>query len=369
MEVLPTLSPLEDITISTSNLSVGPLIELAPQFKRLKIEGVNIADADHRSDAIAMVSAFGSIEQLDLSEASFGVDPDELALLSRLTSLKQLHLSNRDPMTSLSPLSALTQLEDLSVCADPDADWSPLSSMKKLRCLRQNGYVDEWNESSMRTLAALPELTSLIRPTKLSSSFPLPQVKEMEIWNESDDMLMLDAGCCMNVTELMVLGPVDVAGLVRCFPNLKNLEYFDRPPDIRLDPRPLAGLVQLERLSLNMHPSNRQWMTFLAGMDSIQHLTMESLDDVSVLRNMKKLRTLVLFSLASSKDISPLAELTQLRELNLEGTDVCSVACLRGHPSLVMLHLPEQANNQELMVDGEYALPNLKELWLGSKRV
>lgn len=269
-------------------------------------------------------------------------------------------------MASLAPLAVFTQLEELSVTADIDADWSPVSNLKKLRYLKQMGDASHWNESYMRTLASLPALTEVVEPTNLSSAFPLPQVKKMTIWNDGHDVLVLDEGCDVDVTELKVTGPVDCASLVRCFPNLKALVYSDIPADGRVDPLPLDELAQLERLKLITCSSKN--LSFLIGMVNMVHLSVGPIDDLSMLRNMKKLRSLRL-QVSTVEDVAVLVELPELRVLDLDGTRVRHVACLRGHPRQMDVHLPDEADDQELMVDGKYALPNLKVLRLGWKVV
>lgn len=93
----------------------------------------------HGADAVAVVKALESIEELDLRGARIGGHLEELEQLSRLTSPKQLHLSDNVKVDNLAPLSVLTQLEELSVVACRGADWNPLSNMKKPRYLKQGG--------------------------------------------------------------------------------------------------------------------------------------------------------------------------------------------------------------------------------------
>jgi hypothetical protein len=242
--------------------------------------------------------------------------------------------------------------------------------MQRLRYLIQWGDATKWNESSMRTLSQLPLLTTLLVPTKLSSRFPLPQVKKMELWNENDAVLVFDRGCCVNVTELKMYGPFNLASLVRCFPNVEDLKIVEWLPNVGVGPTPLTSLPRLKHLSVLAGSSNHHKLAFLSEMTGIQSLVLESIGDLSLLRNMKnELRELTLYSVPSG-DISILAELTQLRKLNLERCDVRSVGCLRSHPSLMELRLPSKANYQELMdANGECSMPNLKEIWLWSKRV
>lgn len=167
----------------------------------------------------------------------------------------------------------------------------------------------EWNESSMRTLSKLPLLTTLVDTTKLSRRFPLPQVKEMELYNRRNKMLVFGTGCCVNVTELTVSGTTDLTSLVRCFPKLEVLKFLPTRPDIRTDPSPLKNLTRLKQLNAVVHPSKHATLAFLAEMDNLQSLELNTIGDLSLLRSMKGLRELALQSVPS-RDISILAELT-----------------------------------------------------------
>lgn len=216
----------------------------------------------------------------------------------------------------------------------------------------------------MLALASLPLLASLIGPTQLSSAFPLPQVETIEIWSHSRATLDLDAGCCVNVTKLMVMARVSAGSLVRCFPNLKDLGYYA----VHGDARPLGELLKLRRLSLHVRSSQRGGMTFLLGLVNMQHLDVGPINDLSVLRNMKKLRSLAPRFL-KLEAVTSLLEFPRLSELDITVSRVRDVACLRGHPSLTKVRLPHNMSERELMVNGNYALPSLKELWVGSKMV
>jgi len=375
----PVLSPLEDVTVlyGTGTLSADPLLLVAPKLKRAKFSDFSFDCAVERPPAVAMMATLANIQELYLKRMHFGSEyPHELAVLSRLTTLKKLILTDEEDAPSLAPLSVLTELEELQVCARPDADWSPLLSLKKLQYLNQRGDATKWNESSMRTLLQLPLLATLLGATKLSSRFPLPQVKKMELLNQDfHAVLDFDPGCCVNVTDLTVSGTVDLASLVQCFPNVEGLKIALHQSDVRVGPSPLKSLTHLKHLSVLVDSSNHHELAFLAEMTSIQSLELSSISDLSLLRSMSELRELTLHNVPS-KDISILAELTQLRKLTVtpDRGDVRTVACLRSHPSLMELRLYDKAKYRKLMdANGKCLMPNLKEIWLwrwlGWKRV
>lgn len=226
-------------------------------------------------------------------------------------------------------------MEELWVHCDPAFDWSPLSNLKKLRSLSQGAFLDDWNESSMRALQTLPLLTHLRWPTKLSSEFPLPQVKEMNIFIRGPATQVLDASCCVEVEKLTVSGPINVASVAHCFPNIKQLDYGSDPSIHRVDARPLGDLLKLEDLRVPLGCAEYGDFSFLAGLVNLQRLDLRHLliADLSVLRNMTNLRSLTL-SETRAEDISVLAGLKRLRMLDLRDTRVCAVSYLRGHPSL-----------------------------------
>lgn len=115
-KTFPVLSPVEDVSImyGTGDLSVDPLVKVGPQLKRLSFEASMFFTI-----TAPLGAALTSIQELDLTDVHFGSSPEELAVVSRLTTLKKLYFPVEDEISSLAPLSTLTQLEELGICPGP----------------------------------------------------------------------------------------------------------------------------------------------------------------------------------------------------------------------------------------------------------
>ena len=131
-----------------------------------------------------------------------------------------------------------------------------------------------------------------------------------------------------NLKELQLGGRNRITDL-RPLTNLTNLTYLyiwhrevaDMPRVTNLDIRPLSGLINLKRLSLEN--SGISDISLLAGLKELQHLGLSynTIEDISPLAGLKKLIHLNL-SDNSITDLSPLSGLTNLRELWIEGNPV-----------------------------------------------
>jgi len=80
---------------------------------------------------------------------------------------------------------------------------------------------------------------------------------------------------------------------------------------------------------------------FLAGMTGLTNLTLnlEPITDLEALRPLTRLKVLNLSYCSKLKDISAVADMPELEELDLDGTAVTSLEVLRGHNRLISLSL------------------------------
>lgn len=366
ISALTPLVDLEELRVTSCSVqSLWVLGSVAHRLRVLELRDVAFNDPGTPNERSAVIASLVRVEQLKLEFMDF-LDNGALVSLSQLVGLKELHLGF-DFKDDLSPLAALTQLEQLSVIASPYADWSSIANMTKLRALTQNGSYNEWSASSARALQSLPALTRLWLPFKLMREYPLLHLKTLEVRPDWGQVARFDPGCCPNVQTLTISGRVDLHNLDRAFPRLKSLDLFvlTRCEDFR----PLRSLTQLEHLTLppdygrDDDAAIYRGFTFLSGMTRMESLHMKyvPIDDLSVLRGMSRLRRLDL-SRSRVEDLTVLAGLRHLRSLFLGGTIVKDVSCLRGHPSLRELHLPAGANPAPLKTETSFTLPNLVHL-------
>lgn len=368
-EVLKALPLLEELSLRSCEIeSLDALRAVAPRLKALDLEGSLLDDYEvGRAEKDAFVASLVSVERLNLRGTDFESTERNLTPIANLTRLRVLQLSEH--FDDLSPLAGLVNLEELSLLGSQDADWGPIAGLTKLRSVDQFNDITNWNESSTRALQRLPLLTKLEGATKLAAAFPLKHLREIHFGVHGSELAVLEAGCYPGVDKVETSGLVDLASVVRCFPNVRSL-YVSSFQSDTVDLRPIAFLPGLTELRIGCDSSINDNFAFLKPLVNLEllHMYSQPIEDLSVLRGKKKLRVLWL-ERSSIHDITVLAELLDLREVRLRETSVTDVSCLRGHPHMRTLLLPQKANATVLLEESGIALPNVIHMTCGCDTV
>ena len=215
----------------------------------------------------------------------------DLSPLVGLTQLENLKLSNARNLSDLSPLAGLTQLNYLSLDRTSVSDLSPLEGLNRLTDL----FLNETPVSDLSPLAGLTQLGDLgLSGTSVSDLSPLAGLTQL--WSLG-----------LSGTSVSDLSPLE--GLNR----LTDLLLHGTPVS---DLSPLAGLTQLGDLGL----SN------------------SSISDLSPLADLTQLWSLGLSS-TSISDFSPLEGLTWLNYLSLNDNNISDLSFLEGLTNLIYLSL------------------------------
>lgn len=369
MHLLHAPSRLEKLVLIGWRVdSLNALTRLAPQLKLLTVQSAGTSNESVTQEAKdALVNALTSVQHLDLCGTTFA-SASNLTPIARLASLKDLHLDLQ--LSDLTPLAELHELQELAIRTTSTVDWSPIAKLKHLRSVNQGSHVGNWNPTSMPALQALPRLTQLKKPTKLSGAYPLQHLEELQLIYEGSGAVALEAKCCPNVTRLWLIGSVDIATIAACFPKVKGLQCsrFEDCENVKVFS--LAKLTQLEYVRVPTGCVDYDGFLFLIGLTNMRHVDLTDLpiSDLGVLRNMTRLRSLFL-DRTRVKDISDVVKLECLRVLHLRDTAVRDLSSLRGHPQLRRLVLPREADWTVLQVDDGVALPNCIEIRRGYQTV
>ncbi len=234
-------------------------------------------------------------------------------------------------------------------------DFSPLEKLTNLQTLLLS-YM-----SNLVDVSALANLTQLevleLSNTAVSDVSALANLTQLEVL-ELSNTAVSDVSALANLTQLEVLELNGTAVDVSTLANLTQLRALGLSntavSDVSALVSTLANLTQLVRLGL----SN----TAVSDVSALANLTqLRSLElaftavDVSTLANLTQLRALGLYNTAVS-DVSALANLTQLRSLDLSLTAVSDVSALANLTQLVRLYLRGTA------VSDVSALANLTQL-------
>ncbi|MBP7050944.1 MAG: leucine-rich repeat domain-containing protein [Phycisphaerae bacterium] len=213
--------------------------------------------------------------------------------LSELTSLTQLCLT-MNQISDVTPLAGLTGLTELHLARNQVSDISPLGGMMDLRLL----YLDN------------------NRIADISSLHGKNQMEKLSLWNNGVSDISPLSGMT-GVTSLWLASNQvsDISGLAG-MTNLAELSLGDNPIS---DLTPLAELTSITSLSLRNNGLTE--IGFLANLHDLLVLDLannQEITDISVVAGMPQLQNLNLYWNHVS-DLSPLMGLT-----NLQWTDVRS---------------------------------------------
>ena len=294
---------------------------------RLRVESPDLKDLTGLEHAT-------NLENLSLGGTGMVSD---LTPISNLTSLKTLNASSNQ-ISDIRPLANLTNLAGLSLWSNEIQDISPLANLTKLTYLNAGGNHIE----------NLEPLTGLIRLRTLDLS---------------GNRVIADIAPLANLTALETLrldknAITDVAPLVG-LTNLKGL---------RIDENPIydfGPLLQLEEVELdteideklnrvvevpdpNLKRAIRDVLALPDGvpltqlqMQRLTRLRVESPDlrDLTGLEHAINLEDLSLGTVGMVSDLTPLANLTSLRNLNVARNQISDIRPLAGLIGLTHLNL------------------------------
>ena len=290
-EIVATLS-------SSDSVVVKPIV---PRTERIPGASVYIPDANLREVIeVALDKAPGDVitaedmkALLDLRGVGRGIR--DLTGLETATDLEELYLQN-NPISDISPLAGLVKLKEINLRKSSLSDLSPLSELIMLKEVRFSGEL----------IVDLSPLAGLIN------------LEGIGAWDTSIS---------------------DVSPLV----GLTKLRWLELQGSPILDFSPLAGLTSLKRLEI--YNAKTSDLSPLKGLTGLQKLVIggSKISNVSPLAGLINLEYLALFGNGHISDISSLASLKSLEELDLSTNNISNVSPLAALRNLKVLYL--QRNN------------------------
>ena len=220
-----------------------------------------------------------------------GKNPNAPISAEEMKGLNELRANGRG-IQELTGLQFATNLETLILAHNQISDISPVKNLKNLTHLKLK-------DNQVSDISPITELINL-------------EVLEIE-HNEISDISPL-------------------AGLI-------NLHYLDISDNPFSDISPTAGLTNLE--VINFTNKNVGNISFLAGFKKLKSFTTwdNPISDISVLAELPQLERVSICHSAGVPDISPLAELANLKELYFVCNEVSDISPLAGLTKLTRLSL------------------------------
>ena len=352
---ISALRSLDHLVLSYNDVvDVQPLSNLT-SLRRLELDGNEVSDLTPLSELTSLVHLelwSNSVTDLTplggLTELThLGVGSNRVAdirPLTGLTSLLNLRLLyNR--IVDISALRGLHSLEELTLGPNPVADLAPLEALTSLRYLYLAHVSAVEDLSFVSGMLAMEDLylfgTSVEDLSPLGS---LANLAKLQIGGTA----VSDLSPLASLTSLRQLGIHDLSVDLRPLAKLTSLERIwqtnwttrgDRP---KVDIEPLSGLVNLTVLSVS--PTHGD-LSPLADLDSLVWLHVrepgtpfENLPTLTMGGGRLEQLTLDYGGLA---DISSLAEVATLLELNLAGNRIEDLSALGGLERLTSLYLED----------------------------
>lgn len=294
-----------------------------PRLKKAEVPSITIQGTEYSTDLM----------QLELN--GLGLTDGDILDLKYMINLRYLNLDDNN-LTDLSPVSGLTDLEQLSVYKNPDlTDLSPLAGLTGLRNVNfDSSLVTDYSFMAGMTKLEYVNLFDVQEDTDLSALSGLTNVKSIAIAsnNFTPDLSFLSGMTGLRSLSLQVnpsLEELDLSFAAN-MTELTHLDIYNYSQDTVsvTDLTPLAGLTKLQELSI---PAEVKSLAPLAGLTELRSLNLQTrngngsyypLTDISALSGMTKLTTLFL-ALGDVKDLSPVSGLTSLTDLNLYGNFNC----------------------------------------------
>lgn len=343
-EAIPFLTVLELDDVTQASIEA---LSPARELRWLSVEG-NFADLEPiahlpslqhlsvTSDELEDIRPLGALSTLNSLEI-YASQVKDISPLAALAELRSLDLFCSKDLYTLRPLSALKQLQRLSVYEGGGQSLEPLNGLELIEELS----LYKLSITNIEPLKHLRSLKTLrLTDSKASDIGPLRHCRNLT-------SLMLENA---SVTDLAPLA--DLILLERLYANrnsIKNLgpiAKMSKLQDLSIDYTEVGNTAALAELgALSSFSANFSKISDLSGLAKLTRLRVLSLNhtpvrDVSPLRDLQELERLSLDN-TSVNNLAPLAGLSKLRSLSIDHTSVRDLSPLAALPSLQSLETTE----------------------------
>lgn len=307
--------------------SAGPAADLPgeeqkeeqPELKKAEVPSITIQGTEYGTD----------LQKLELE--NMGLTDGDILDLKYMINLTYLNLDGNN-LTDLSPVSGLTELEQINVMNNPDlTDLSPLAGLTNLRDVNFYGSpVTDYSFMAGLTNLETVQLYDVQEDTDLSFLSGLTNVKRL--YTNGGSNYISDLSFLSGMTGLQELNLQVGAGLEELdlsfaanMPELTRLNIYSNGQNSpnATDLTPLAGLTKLRELNLDVNVEDLDPLTNLTELRDLRLYTSGNNYshpvDISGLSGLTELTSLDIQNIGDIEDLSPLKGLTSLTELNIYG--------------------------------------------------
>jgi len=349
------LNTIDDvIQLKCTGLEIVDLsgLEIFPNLTELYLDQISTLD-------VSTLPGIMSLQTLDVSQT--GVT--NLQQIAKLTSLRKLVLEANE-IVDVSPLNSLTELTNLSLYNNSVSDISSLSALVNLQ------YLD-LSENLITDIGVLSNMAQLINLNLSSNRLVdilvienLVELAYLNLQNNGDitNINSLQSLAKLNYLYLQNIGVTDV-GVLQNLTTLTNLSVSSATLTDITSLSSLGGL-----LALNLKGSHLlQDISPVANLTQLKVLnfSISSVSDISSLASLINLTSLEMTD-NDLVDITSLANMTNLENLQLDNNSIEDISALSGLDKLVLLSL---ANNKIIDVSAVSNLLKLSQLNLSRNQI
>lgn len=347
LEPLCHLKNLEVLTVFKVDNRKLERIENCINLKKIKIEW-SVND-------ISFIRKMEQVEELDLSN---NPELSDISMLENMTKVKKLVLSNTN-ISDITVVKNMKELEILEIESTKVEDISPLRELSHLKKILM--YDTLVRDISL--LASLPVLEYVdVKKTNVEDVSAFEQAGKLEIFyhykeNYDEEMfraiqlLMKDNGLSL-VTDFYKISRIfawsetiilegDQAKNIKTLACIKDWDFIKRViiegNQLRASLEPLCYLKNLERLTVRKFDGER--LKAIENCINLKKICLKetSVNDISFLRKMEQVEELKLIDNPGISDINVVANMKNLKELNISGTQVTDISPLKGLSHLKMV--------------------------------
>lgn len=326
----------------------------------INLEEFALWDSKYLED-ISPLSELTNLDDL----AIIGSNVSDISTLSNMNNLRDINIE-RSLITDVSPVSGLTNITSLSFEENQISDITPLSNLTNLKFLdlSMNEIVDI---SILDNLTMLTELR--LHKNQINDISPLSGLIDLGRLNLSINHIS-DLSALSNLTNLYRLDLMrNDIGSISPLADLSNLKYLDisiQDGGSRIsDLSPLTNKTNLRKLELGSIATND--LSPLSGLTNLTLLEIggEQISDISPLYNLVNLEELSISSTQIS-DISIISNLSNLRELYIAKSQIVNIQPLSGLENLRYLNIRD---NNVVDLSPLTGCPKLNELYAKENQI
>ena len=331
-----------------------------PKLKKAEVPSITIQGTEYSTDLMQLELMGLGLTDEDILDLKYMInlrylnldnnDLTDLSPVSGLTDLEQINVNNNPDLTDLSPLAGLTELRNVNFNGSPVADYSFMAGMTKLEYVQLDNVQEDMDLSFLSGLTNVKSIFINGNISDLSFLSGMTGLQSLNL-NVSPSLEELDLSFAANMTELTQLqiynyrqDTVSVTDLTP-LAGLTKLQMLDIPAEVK-SLAPLAGLTELQSLNLQTRNRNGSYypltdISALSGMTKLASLSMGLGDvkDLSPISGLANLTQLYLYGNFNCPDLQFLSGLAKLTNLSLELGDVKDLSPVSGLTSLTDLQI------------------------------